>query len=175
VDQLGPNALGEVLEPGRVTDCYLGLLLPPPPAGELEAGTVLIVAPATLLHPGVPQPADSLVYGLVTGHPERQAGELVFVADLTSELRAWPQDSWAKLGVDPDQVAHAVIGRWRDGEVAGLQVDDLGLEEARSLTRPARGYRNLRRYAGGLLDWEDADYPLEGEAVGDTTAAKARS
>ena len=33
MDQLGPNALGEVLEPGRVTDCYLGLLLPPPPAG----------------------------------------------------------------------------------------------------------------------------------------------
>jgi hypothetical protein len=33
VDQLGPNALGETLEPGRVTDCYLGLLLPPQPAG----------------------------------------------------------------------------------------------------------------------------------------------
>jgi hypothetical protein len=31
VDQLGPNALGEVLEPGRVADCYLGLLLPPDP------------------------------------------------------------------------------------------------------------------------------------------------
>ena len=44
--QLGPNALGEVLEPGRVADCYLGLLLPPLPAGELEAGTVLVVAPA---------------------------------------------------------------------------------------------------------------------------------
>jgi hypothetical protein len=28
VEQLGPNALGEVLEPGRVADCYLGLLLP---------------------------------------------------------------------------------------------------------------------------------------------------
>jgi hypothetical protein len=54
VDQFGPNALGEVLEPGRVADCYLGLLLPPPPAGELEAGTVLVVAPATLLHPGSP-------------------------------------------------------------------------------------------------------------------------
>jgi hypothetical protein len=34
VDQLGLNALGEVLEPGRVTDCYLGLLLPPGPVGE---------------------------------------------------------------------------------------------------------------------------------------------
>jgi hypothetical protein len=31
------------------------------------------------------------------------------VADLTSGLRAWPQDCWAKVGVDPDQVAQAVI------------------------------------------------------------------
>jgi hypothetical protein len=137
VDQLGPNALGEVLEPGRVADCYLGLLLPPGSAGELEAGTVLVVAPAALLHPRIPQPAGSLVYELLTGHPEREAGELVFVADLTGELRAWPQDSWAKVGVDPQQ---AVIGCWQDGEVTGLQVDDLSFEEARSLTRPAMTY-----------------------------------
>ena len=25
-----------------------------------------------------------------------------------------------------------------------------------------RGYRNVRRYSGGLLDWEDAGLPLEG-------------
>ena len=110
MDQLGPNALGEVLEPGRVPDCYLGLLLAPGPAGEPEAGTVLIVAPAALLHPRVPQPDGSLVYELLTGHPEREAGELVFVADLTGKLRAWPHDTWAKLGVDPDQVAKAVVG-----------------------------------------------------------------
>jgi hypothetical protein len=140
VDQLGPNALGEVLEPGRVADCYLGLLLPLGSAGEPEAGTILIVAPAALLHPRVPQPDWSLVYELLTGHPEREAGELVFVADLTGELRAWPHDTWAKLGVDPDQVAQAVIGCWRDGEVSGLQVDDLSFEEARSLIRPAMTY-----------------------------------
>jgi hypothetical protein len=64
----------------------------------------------------------------------------VFLADLTGELRAWPHDSWAELGVDPVQVTLAVIGCWRDGEVTGLQVDDLGLEEARSLTRPAMTY-----------------------------------
>jgi hypothetical protein len=110
VDQLGPKALGEVLEPGRVADCYLGLLLPPPPAGEPEAGSVLVVSPAAVLHPRVPQPAGSLIYQLLTGHPEREPGELVFVADLTGELRAWPQDSWAKLGVDPEQVAQAVVG-----------------------------------------------------------------
>jgi hypothetical protein len=51
-----------------------------------------------------------LVYGLLTGHPEREASELVFLADLTGELRAWPNDTWAKLGVDPDQVAQAVVG-----------------------------------------------------------------
>lgn len=27
------------------------------------------------------------------------------------------------------------------------------------------GYKNVRRYAGGLLDWEDAGYPLEGEGL----------
>jgi hypothetical protein len=136
VDQLGPNALGETLEPGRVADCYLGLLLPPPPAGEPEAGTILIVGPSTLLHPRIPQPAGSLVYELLTGHPERERGELVFVADLTCELRAWPQDTWAKVGVDPVQIAQAVIGCWQDREVTGLQIDDLSFEEAHSLTRP---------------------------------------
>ena len=29
----------------------------------------------------------------------------------------------------------------------------------------ARGYRNVRRYAGGLMDWEDAGLPLEGSFV----------
>jgi hypothetical protein len=140
VDQLGPNALGEVLDPGRVADCYLGLLLPPGPAGEPEAGTILIVSPAALLHPAVPQPAGSLVYELLTGHPEREPGELVFVADLTCELRAWPQETWAKVGVDPDLVAQAAIGCWQHGEITGLQVDDLSFEEARSLTRPAMTY-----------------------------------
>jgi rhodanese-related sulfurtransferase len=28
-----------------------------------------------------------------------------------------------------------------------------------------RGYHNVRRYSGGLLDWEDAGLPLEGEFV----------
>jgi rhodanese-related sulfurtransferase len=28
-----------------------------------------------------------------------------------------------------------------------------------------RGYRNVRRYAGGLLDWEDAGLPLEGSSL----------
>ena len=27
------------------------------------------------------------------------------------------------------------------------------------------GYKHVRRYAGGILDWEEAGYPLEGEMV----------
>jgi rhodanese-related sulfurtransferase len=34
-----------------------------------------------------------------------------------------------------------------------------------------RGYRNVRRYSGGLLEWEDSGLPLEGEFA---TAATAR-
>ena len=30
----------------------------------------------------------------------------------------------------------------------------------------AQGYTNVRRYAGGLLDWEKAGFPLEGDMVG---------
>jgi rhodanese-related sulfurtransferase len=30
------------------------------------------------------------------------------------------------------------------------------------------GFQNIRRYAGGIADWEDAGYPLEGEHVNRT-------
>jgi hypothetical protein len=85
VSRLGANALGEVLEPGRVPDCYLGLRLD---SSGMEAAGVLVVAPAVLLHPVVPQPDGTVLYELVTGHPDRTAQELVFLADLAVELRA---------------------------------------------------------------------------------------
>ena len=28
-----------------------------------------------------------------------------------------------------------------------------------------RGYKNIRRYAGGLVDWEKAGYPLDGTGL----------
>jgi hypothetical protein len=99
VSQLGANALGEVLEPGRVADCYLGLRLDA--ADDAQAAGVLVVAPAALLYPAVPQPGGALLYELVTGHPDRTPQQLVFIADLAVELRAWPADTWSKVGVDP--------------------------------------------------------------------------
>ena len=52
---LGPNGHGEYLQPGRVTDCYLGILLDQPLAEIApEPGSVLVVAPAALLHRQIP-------------------------------------------------------------------------------------------------------------------------
>jgi hypothetical protein len=138
VAQLGANAHGEVLEPGRVPDCYLGLRVDP--AGDAEAGGVLAVAPAALLHPGVPQPDGTVLYELLTGHPDRTPHELVFLADWTVELPAWPTDTWAKLGVDPQAATGGVIAAWRGGHVKGLRFGGLTGEEALALERPAMTY-----------------------------------
>jgi hypothetical protein len=138
VSRLGPNALGEVLEPGRVPDCYLGLRLDPTSDAE-EAG-VLMVAPAALLAPVVPQPDGTVVYELVTGHPDRTAKELVFLADLAVELRAWPADTWSKAGVDPQAAAAAVVAGWQRGELPGRRLGGLTAQEALALERPAMTY-----------------------------------
>jgi hypothetical protein len=135
VGLLGPNAHGGLLEPGRVGDCYLGLLLRVDDPDQ--ASGVLVVSPAALLHPAVPQPDGTLVYELVTGHPDREPRELVFLADLTLELRAWPYGTWASLGVDPQAAASAVIGCWQQGHLKGLRYGGLTAEDALALERPA--------------------------------------
>jgi hypothetical protein len=136
--QLGVNALGEVLEPGRVPDCYLGLRLDP--LGHTEPAGVLVMTPAALLHPVVPQPDGTVLYELVTGHPDRAPGELVFLADLTVELRAWPADTWAKVGVDPQAAVGAVVAGWQRGDLPGLRLGGLTAEQALALERPAMTY-----------------------------------
>ncbi len=97
--QLGRNADGEVLVPDRVPDCYLGLRLDPDDGG---AAGVLVVARRAAASRR-PTAGQALLYELVTGHPDRAAHELVFVAILTRELRAWPQDTWAKVDIDANQ------------------------------------------------------------------------
>ncbi len=39
----------------------------------------------------------------------------------------------------------------------------------------ARGYRNVRRYAGGLIDWEDGGLPLEGALAEGGAGTQERS
>jgi hypothetical protein len=169
VAQLGANAHGEILEPGRVPDCYLGLLLDP--ADDGGATGVLVVAPAALLHPVVPQPDGPVLYELVTGHPDRAAHELVFLPDLTCEMRAWPSGTWAKLGVDPQAAAGAVIAAWRRGDLNGLQLGGLTGEEALALERPAMTFvreqlrQRLARQVGRA--WWRWLHPSSGRRPGD--------
>ena len=168
--QLGVNAHGEVLEPGRVPDCYLGLLLDQP-GGDAEVAGVLVVAPASLLHPRVPQPDGMVLYELVTGHPDRAPRELVFVADLTVELHAWPRDTWSKVGVDPQAAARAVVAGWQRGDLLGLQLGGLTAEEALAMERPAMTYvraqlgdRLQRQLAPAYRQWR---HPSSGRQLGD--------
>jgi hypothetical protein len=138
VGQLGANAHGEVLQAGRVPDCYLGLLLED--AEDGRGAGVLVVAPAVLLHPCVPQPDGTVLYELLTGHPDRTPSELVFLADLTVELRAWPADTWRKVGIDPQAAARAVVAGWQGGDLLGRPLAGLTGEEALALERPAMTY-----------------------------------
>jgi hypothetical protein len=170
VAQLGRNAHGEVLEPGRVPDCYLGLLLDPP--SDEHAGRVLVVAPAALLHPCVPQPDGTPLYELLTGHPDRAPRELVFLTDLTVELRAWPTDTWAKVGIDPQAAAAAVVAGWQRGDLLGLRLGGLTIEEALALERPAMTYGRARlgdrlqgRLARAYRRWRH--HPSSGRRAGD--------
>jgi hypothetical protein len=135
VSELGPNADGEWCDPGRVADCYLAL--PLPVHNEAGAGRVLVVAPRALLHPSVAQPAGSLLYELATGHPDRDPRELVFPADLTVELRAWPPDTSAPLTAELAPTAAAVVSCWQRGDLLGLDLPLKPGEDARALTRPA--------------------------------------
>jgi hypothetical protein len=153
VNELGPNAFGEPVEPGRV-DCYLGLPLAlDQDEDEGGPGGVLVVAPRWLLHPAVPQPAGSLVYELATGHPDRQPGGLVFLADLTGELRAWPAERWAALGIDLEQVTAALVGCWQRGDFPGLRFPLRPGENPRALVRPAMtlAREQLRQRLGRLV------------------------
>ena len=156
--QLGANAFGEVLEPGRVPDCYLGLRLDPD--DDVQATGVLIIGPAVLLHPAVPQPDGTVLYELLTGHPDRTPRELVFLADLTVELRAWPADTWSKVGVDPQAATGAVVVGWRRGDLLGLRLGWLTAQEALALERPAMtlvraqlGDRLQRQLAHAYRQW----------------------
>jgi hypothetical protein len=74
---------------------------------------VLVVAPAAVLYREIPQPHGQVLYDLVTGHPDRAARDLVVLADLTVELRAWPQQTWMADGVSPEAALFAVVDCWR--------------------------------------------------------------
>jgi hypothetical protein len=84
----------------------------------------------------------------------------VFLADLTVELRAWPQQTWTAVGISPEAVLLAVVDRWRGGHARGLEFGGVSAEEACALVRPAMTYvrgqlrgRLGRRISRQYLRW----------------------
>ena len=107
----------------------------------------------------------------MTGHPDRTPQQLVFIADLTVELRAWPTDTWAKVGIDPPAAAGAVVAGWQRGDLLGLRLGGLTAEEALAMERPAMtlvraqlGDRLGRQLAHAYRRWR---HPSSGRRAGD--------
>ena len=112
-----------------------------------------------------------MLYELLTGHPDRTPHQLVFLADLTVQLRAWPADTWSKAGVDPQAAASAVNSAWQRGGLPGLRLGGLSAEEALAVERPAMTY--LRAQLGDRLGRQLARahrrwrHPSSGRRAGD--------
>jgi hypothetical protein len=173
VRRLGPNSADEELSPGAVADCYLGLLVDQPLAASLPApGSLLIVGPAALLKERVRQPDGRAVYDLLTGHPDRTSRELVFVADLAVELRAWQGTDWATQGIDIDGVAEAIVQLARRGQVRARWYHQLSAWDAKALGRPVMDYARgeLRERVAGWLSEQYMRWlhPTSGRQPGET-------
>jgi hypothetical protein len=87
------------------------------------------------------------------------------------ELRAWPADTWSKVGVDPQAAAAAVVAGWQRGDLPGLRLGGLTAEEALALERPAMtlvraqlGDRVGRQLARAYRRWR---HPSSGRRPGD--------
>jgi rhodanese-related sulfurtransferase len=86
---------------------------------------------------------------------------------LVMALNRWAYDAKripGSLHFDSPEQLYAALSPDDDIVVYCSQVDCLSsVALYRDLVR--RGYKHVRRYAGGLLDWEDAGLPLEGSFV----------
>jgi rhodanese-related sulfurtransferase len=84
---------------------------------------------------------------------------------LIMALNRWAFDAKhipGSVHFDTPEALYAAVRPEDEVVVYCSQVDCLSsVAMYRDLVR--RGYRNVRRYSGGLLDWEDAGLPLEGE------------
>ncbi len=89
---------------------------------------------------------------------------------LIMALNRWAYDAKhipGSLHFDTPEALYAAVSPEDEVVVYCSNVDCLSsVAMYRDLVR--RGYANVRRYSGGLVDWEEAGLPLEGEMVGAT-------
>jgi rhodanese-related sulfurtransferase len=89
---------------------------------------------------------------------------------LIMALNRWAYDAKhipGSLHFDTPEALYAAVSPEEEVVVYCSNVDCLSsVAMYRDLVR--RGYTDVRRYSGGLVDWEEAGLPLEGEMVGAT-------
>jgi hypothetical protein len=105
----------------------------------------------------VRQPDGRAVYDLLTGHPDRESRELMFLADLAVELRTWQDVDWRTQGIDVDGVAEAVVQLARRGQVRVRWYHELGAEDAKALGRLAMTYARAE-LRERVADWLGEQY-----------------
>jgi len=91
---------------------------------DVNGTRATIVAPQALLHPGVPQPHGEWIHALLTRHPDRRDGALVFFSDLTEELDDAGM-SWPQLHIDWIGVLEALDQLNAAGEVGAFHLHDV--------------------------------------------------
>jgi hypothetical protein len=112
----------------------------------------VVVGPSALLDQRVRQPDGRAVYDLLSGHPDRQPRDLVFLADLAVELRAWQDTDWRTQGIDVDGVSEAVVQLARRGQVRARWYHELSAWDAKALGRPAMDYARAE-LRGRVAEW----------------------
>ena len=119
-----PPGQGWAGRPEPVEGVHLLFLNRPPhdiPPGD---GGATIVAAASLHHPGLPQPDGQRLFDLLTRHPDRHPGALVFLSDLSAEL-AGQGLSWPQVGIDYEAVTDGLVALYRRGTVRALRLAEL--------------------------------------------------
>src|SRR5262245_39226016 len=107
-----------------VRDIHLLFLNRAPDEWPSDDEGATIVAAVSLDHPKLPQPDSRRLLDLLVRHPDRHAGDLVFLSDLSGELAAAGLD-WSDIGVDWLAVTDALVALWRRGQFRALRLQQL--------------------------------------------------
>jgi hypothetical protein len=110
--------------PEPVEGVHLLFLNRPPDDIPPDDGGATIVPAASLHHPGLPQPDGQRLFDLLTRHPDRHPGALVFLSDLSAEL-AGQGLSWPQVGIDYEAVTDRLVALHRRGTVRALRLAEL--------------------------------------------------
>jgi hypothetical protein len=119
-----PPDQGWARRPEPVEGVHLLFLNRPPDDIPPDDGGATIVPAASLYHPGLPQPDGQRLFDLLTRHPDRHLGALVFLSDLSAEL-AGQGLSWPQVGIDYEAVTDRLVALHRRGTVRALRLAEL--------------------------------------------------